>query len=184
MAKVVMPLLSAEARGKVADSLVFFPLPHAVGGEPVRVWVIPGNPQTSDQGDVRLKLLACGTVTKKIVKGKTLQTQIAAVTPANKIWNAYFVEVMVGKNFATIDGQLTEWGNLSETNKGYFNTAAAGLGLETSDLAYAAIDPITGGMKLFIAAHAAYTLGLASAPADAKDMTQAQVNAFATAFTS
>lgn len=46
MAKVKAPLLSFEARGKIADSVVYFPWK---GVNAVRQYVIPANPRTEDQ---------------------------------------------------------------------------------------------------------------------------------------
>lgn len=46
MAKVKAPLFGLEARGKLADTLVYFPWK---GIQAVRSWVIPANPKTADQ---------------------------------------------------------------------------------------------------------------------------------------
>ena len=183
MAKVVLPLLSAEARGKIADALVFFPLAHAKGGQPVRRWLTPQNPQSEDQGDARIKTAACGNVTSLVVDEKDLRVQIKAMMPAKNIWNAYFVQRMLGSSFAVINQALSDYADSTEASTADFITSAAALAMEDSVISYSAIGTITAGEKLFVAAHAAYLMGLACAPADAKDMTVEQVVAFAKAFT-
>jgi len=191
MAKVVLPLLSAEARGKIADSLVFFPLAHAKGGQPVRRWLTPQNPQSEDQGDARIKTAAAGNVitcityysAKKATADKDLSTQLKAATPAKNIWNAYYVQRMLGSAFAVINQALSDYADSTEASTADFITSAAALAMEDTVLSYSAIGTITAGEKLFVAAHAAYLMGLACAPADAVDMTPAEIVAFAKAFT-
>jgi len=53
MAKVKAPLFSFEARGKLANSLVFFPWK---GVDAVRSYVVPANPNTALQDAQRTKL--------------------------------------------------------------------------------------------------------------------------------
>lgn len=55
MAKVKSPLMSAEARGKLADSVVHFPWK---GINAVREYVIPANPRTAAQTTQRDRLTA------------------------------------------------------------------------------------------------------------------------------
>lgn len=190
MAKVVLPLLSAEARGKIADSLVFFPLAHSIGGQPVRRWLKPANPQNAAQGNTRIKMAASGSIIPKILHVKTgqltdssLAAQIKVLCPANKIWNAFYVEKMNGSAFATFLQALTDWTAENTTDKGLFDTAAAALAMEDTTLAYASPSTITAGQKLFVAAHGAYLLGITEAPVDAKNMTSTQITAFQKAFT-
>jgi len=57
MAKVVMPLLSAEASGKIADTMVFF---YWKGRNVVRRWVTPTNPRSAGQKNIRTRLAAMG----------------------------------------------------------------------------------------------------------------------------
>ena len=190
MAKVVLPLLSAEARGKIADSLVFFPLAHSIGGQPVRKWLKPANPQSASQGNTRIRMAATGSIVPKIVHITTgqatdssLASQLKALCPANKIWNAYFVEKMNGANFSTINTALSAYATDTGANTAQFKTSAAALALEDTTITYASPSTITAGKKLFIAAHAAYLLGITEASVDAQDMTTAQIEAFAAAFT-
>lgn len=183
MAKVVLPLLSAEARGKIADSLVFFPLAHAVGGQPVRRWLTPQNPKSTDQGDSRIRTAAVGNITSIIVKEKDLHTQIVGVMPAKKIWNAYFVERALGTAFAVINAALTAFSDLTEAYQTAWDAAAATLAMEDTVLTYSTLGTITAGEKLYIAAHAAYLMGLACATTAAVDMTASEITVFGACFT-
>jgi len=190
MAKVVLPLLSAEARGKIADALVFFPLAHAKGGQPVRRWLKPANPQSEAQGTTRIKMAAMGSIIPKAIHIKTgvaadssLVAEWKVLTPANKIWNAYFVEKMGGSAFATINVALGLWTSDTGANTAYFKTAAAALALEDTTLTYGVPSTITAGEKLFVAAHACYLNGISTATVDAQDMTTASILAFQKAFT-
>ena len=190
MAKVVLPLLSAEARGKIADALVFFPLAHAKGGQPVRRWLKPANPQSAAQGTTRIKMAAMGSVIPKVIHIKTgvaadssLAKQWKALCPANKIWNAFFVEKMGGSAFATINQALSDWADHATASTGLFKAAAALLAMEDTTLTYGVPSTITAGEKLFVAAHACYLNGITEATVDAKTMDATQITAFQKAFT-
>ena len=76
MAKVNMPLMSAEARGKLADSIVFFPWK---GIAAVRQWVVPANPKSSDQQTQR------GHLTDAVAKWHGVSWSDADITA----WNLY-----------------------------------------------------------------------------------------------
>lgn len=178
MAKVVLPLLSMEARGKIGDSIVFFPLPHSDQCV-VRRWLKPTNPQSEDQGDVRLKVKAAGYGLSFITNTATLATQIKAVTPADQIWNAYFVKTILGDAMQAIDASLTAWDTAA--NSAGWTSVANSLGILDCDITYASIDPITKGEVLFVQARAAYDLELAIAPNDAQSLSTDDIVSFANA---
>jgi hypothetical protein len=180
MARVVLPLLGVEARGKVGNAIVFMPIPHATNGlTSVRVWTIPKNPQSETQGDVRLRMKAIGHGISNVLSTGTLATQIKAVTPATQIWNAYFVKQVMGDAFANIDASLTAWDTAA--NSVAWDSIAASLGVEDKDISYASIDPITAGEICFCLGRAAYDLGLAIAPDDAQSLTSDNVASFGAA---
>lgn len=74
MAKLNAPLFSFEARGKIANSLVYFPWK---GINAVRQYVIPTNPRSQAQQDQR------GWVTEAVSKIHTAQA--AATDPINAV---------------------------------------------------------------------------------------------------
>ena len=183
MARVVMPLLSVEARGKVGNALVFMPIPHAANGlNSVRVWTIPKNPQTESQGDVRLRCKALGYALSFIEGGSVVQTQIAAVTPATNIWNAHFLKTAFGDAFAALDASRTAWGTAA--NSVGWTSVADSLGVVAKDIDYASIAAFEAGEIVFCLARAAYDLELAIAPADAQSMTSDDIASFAAAMLS
>jgi len=183
MAKVVLPLLSAEARGKIADALVFFPLAHAKGGQPVRRWLTPANPQSTSQGDSRIRTAAVGNITAKVGKTFDLHTQIVAMMPAKKIWNAYFVERMLGSSFAVINAALTAFTGLDTAVKTAWDLEAAALAMEDTVLSYSTLETITAGEKLYVSYHAAYLMGLACATTIATDVTATEMSTYGACFT-
>lgn len=182
MARVVLPLLGVEARGKIGNALVYMPIPHAKNGlTSVRVWTVPKNPQSESQGDVRLKCKAIGYGIGFITNNQTLATQVKAATPATQIWNAYYMKQVFGDSFANLDASLTAWDTAA--NSVGWDSVAASLGLVDQDISYASIDPITAGEIVFCLARAAYDLELAIAPQDAQTMTSDNIASFAAAFT-
>lgn len=183
MAKVVLPLLSAEARGKIADALVFFPLAHAVGGQPVRRWLTPHNPQSTAQGDSRLRTAAAGNITAIIVKDGDYHAQLEAMMPAKKIWNAYFVERALGSAFSVINAALTAFSDLTEAYQTAWDATAVTLAMEDTVLSYSTLVTISAGEKLYLAAQAAYLMGLACATTAAVDMTASEITVFGATLT-
>lgn len=88
MAKTVMPLMSAEASGQFAKTLVYM---NWKGIQDVRKYVIPANPKTPDQQGQRAKLTAA--VDEWHNAGYTIEDRTA--------WNAFaatLAEVMAGFN--------------------------------------------------------------------------------------
>jgi len=160
MAKVVMPLLSAEASGKIADTMVYF---YWKGLNVVRRWVVPTNPRADDQKSIRTRLAAMGknlaAMTTKAPAG-AIKALIKAVTPANMIWNAHFCA-------QTLD-YIKTVGNWT-TVKFDFTNATAAIQFETSALALKMVQFVPGvafnetvaaGLQLYLGAYAAYKLGL------------------------
>jgi len=63
MAKVDGPLFSLNARGKLGKSLVYI---GWKGIKTVRQWLKPANPQSANQGDIRLALGGLGRSAGKV----------------------------------------------------------------------------------------------------------------------
>ena len=161
MAKVYMPLLSAQASGKLAKSMVHF---YWKGLNVVRQWVIPTNPRDVDQKLVRQKLASIGKNLKAIVTpfaglvgGSSMYQAIVATTPANNIWNAWFVknaleDLKSEGNFTALSAaiagsaSIATW-QLQATNLGF---------VDLTGPAYATT--ISPEMQLAMGAYAAYKL--------------------------
>ncbi len=88
MAKVVAPLGSFSASGKIGKSLVFF---SHLGRNVVRGLVTPANPQTVTQGDSRLLLGALGRTARAVVDPSDFLTDVKTVTPAGQTWVSYMI---------------------------------------------------------------------------------------------
>ena len=165
MAKVYMPLLSAQASGKLAKAMVHF---YWKGRNVVRQWVIPTNPRDVNQKIARQKFATCGKNLKAIttpstllVAGAKIYQLLVAATPANQIWNAWYVKkaldfIKTEGNFTALSAALfgtdivTTWRNTATT-----------LAMDTlTGDAYATT--ISPELQLFCGAYAAYQLNLSS----------------------
>jgi len=164
MAKVVMPLLSAEASGKIANTMVFF---YWKGKNVVRRWVTPTNPRSAAQKLIRTRLAAVGKNLAAMLTASpyaAIVTLIRAVTPANQIWNAYFVKQTVDyiKSNTAFTDLLSEYTNaiIPCTE---FELAATTLGMATMLTGDTYDEEVTPGFQLFLGAYAAYKLALCGA---------------------
>lgn len=166
MAKVKTPLLSFEARNKLADSIVFFPWK---GRNVVRQWRKPTNPRSIGQMIIRQKLASMGknlaiieTPKTGLLDGSKMYQMLKDVTPATQIWNAYFVEkamdyVKTDANFAALSAALYGTAAVSQ-----WTESAIGLGFETLTDADIYATQIPPELQLFMGAYAAYLLELSS----------------------
>ena len=182
MAKVTGPLLSFDASGSVGNTATYS---KWKGRNYTRLRVIPRNPQSDGQAEVRTKLGAIGKNNKQIVVGGTLQGQVLAVTPSDQSWMSYLASVMAGKNFADADRCRTDYDDAANaTVKGYFDAEAPNEGLSDFELPYGSIGVAEAGFQMWVCADAAFRLGLAIAPVAPADMDETQVQAFGAAYTS
>jgi hypothetical protein len=149
MAKVEGPLFSLGARGKIADAMVFFPWK---GRHVVRKWVIPANPQSSAQGDIRLCLGAIGRACSVVVSDKTFASEIKGFMAAGQTWISTVVSAIVdgyigdGTEFDSVYGDYN-----SHAQKSSYDTEAAALGLTTFTVSYkGATNSATPGFQLYL----------------------------------
>ena len=164
MAKVVMPLLSAEASGKIADTMVYF---YWKGRNVVRRWVVPTNPRSSEQKRIRTNMASMGKNLKAIVTtgaDPAIVTLVRAVTPSNQIWNAYFVKqtidyIKTAANYTTLLDAFTA-AVIPFTE---FGLGAGTLGMEAILTGENYDKEVSAGFQLFLGAYAAYKLGLTGA---------------------
>lgn len=179
MAKVTGPLLSFDASGSVGSTATFS---KWKGRNYTRLRVIPKNPQSDSQAEVRTKMAGLGKLVKQIADPSTLRTQLLAVTPSDQSVPSYFIKIMAGSNFADFDRVVTAYelvGNA--TVKGYFDDEAEAIGLSNFELSYGSYGDVSAGLQLWLAADAAFRLGLAIAPVTPADMSEVQVTAFGAA---
>jgi len=178
MAKVQGPLFSLEARGKVADSVVFFPWK---GRHVVRQWLKPTNPQSTLQGYVRAALKAIARWIKKVAIPSNIYEYATAACPAGLNWNAWLMQGYLNLNqvggvfnTASFEAIIDEYNNSLHSDTDYvlkdlFESKASALGLEDFAMNYGYTSNISKGMQLYFGAKACYEQGIHTAGPYTKD---------------
>ncbi len=186
MAKVTMPLLSTEARGKIADAIVFFPWK---GIAVVRQWLKPANPQSLAQMTIRAKLKAIGKAISKIYTpddvagGSVIYQGALGKAPAGQPWNSYFAKnvldhIKTGTNWTALTAAYT-----TATGHTNFEAAATTLGLVDFAFTVGYTENIEAGLQLYLAAYAAYQEEISDYNSDPEDWAASLVTEFAEDFT-
>jgi len=186
MAKVVGPLMSYEARGKIADMVVYFPWK---GINVVRQWLKPTNPSDPDQMRVRAQLRAIGKAIKfcmtktDVANGSVVYQRALALAPSGQIWNAW-----LAKNVLSVVNTLALWTAFTakwSTATAYanFNAAATALGLVNFAFTTGYTETIAAGLQLFMAAEAAYQMNMSEYNTDPEDWAASLATKFAEDFT-
>ena len=151
MAKVSGPLFSLEARGKIADAIVYFPWK---GLHVVRQWLAPANPQSADQGDMRLITGALGRATSVVGTANAFAAEIRTYMDAGLTWPSAIAKYMILNviNDGTAwDALVTEYE--AHTSVAFFNSEAAALNLQQLDIPYkGAADLAAPGAILYLLA--------------------------------
>jgi len=176
MAKVDGPLMSLEARGKIADAVVFFPWK---GRHVVRQWLKPTQKNSTKQGYVRAALYAIGKWVSQIFcvaqadaadsKVYSLNTVAA---PAGMNWNAFAAQGFLNllQSAGTfITGSFTAlvaaYSSLATDVLTAFQTNATALGMADFAFDYGYTTNIEAGCQLYFGALACYYNSIqASAP--------------------
>jgi hypothetical protein len=197
MAKVDGPLLSVEARGKIADAIVFFPWK---GKHAVRQWLKPTNPQSTVQGYVRAALKAIGKWVTEIfcisdgdaVNSKVYSLNTEAV-PAGTNWNAFAARGFLNRlqsagTFATASftALIAAYSSLAAAVLTAFKTNATALGMQDFSFEYGYTTTIEAGCQLYFGALACYYNSIqATAPYNTipDSWAASDVNAFKTDMT-
>lgn len=169
MAKVTGPLMSMTASGKLADTIVFF---SWKGVSTVRQWLIPANPQSSDQGDIRLVIGGVGRAAGKCVADSSYHDQLKDldVIPAQQTKQSYLVQYIKDNFIAGSGATMTgNYGSVLAEVTGHtaYTSFAAGadtLVLTDFDISYASIDPFEKELGLYLLAKAAIALGFSGSP--------------------
>jgi len=192
MAKVDGPLMSVEARGKVADSIVFFPWK---GRHVVRQWIKPTNKKSTLQGYVRASMKAIAKEVAKIWNvsaGDSVDSKLYALctakAPSGVNWNAFHAQgfldqLQSGGDFKTASfaALVAEYSSLGSNVLTAFKTNATALGIVDFAFEYGYTTNIEAGCILFFGAKAAYANSLAATGIYATDPASwaaTDVNAF------
>ena len=181
MAKVVGPFLSLGARGTLANTLT---ASVWKGINTMRLKGTPSNPKTSGQMEARAFFAAGGKITKVADLTESLVVFVKSITPAQQSWASYFVREMLGTGNINIEAAKTQYNTSGNaTIKGYFDDAAAQVGIEAVNLDGTSNTQVAPGLSLWAAYTAAYRLGAASAATIVTSVDEAKVFAFTEALT-
>ncbi len=151
MAKVSGPLFSLEARGKIADAIVFFPWK---GLHVVRQWLKPANPKTANQGDMRLIIGALGRSCSVVGTANAFAAEVRLYMASGQTWVSAILKYMV----LNIINDGTAWDALvteyeAHTATAGFDSEAAALNLQQFDITYkGAADLAAPGAILYLLA--------------------------------
>lgn len=154
MAKVTGPLMSLDASGTVGNTTTFS---KWKGRNYVRLRVTPQNPQTEDQATSRTYLGAVGQALSSILTrakdvthvGSAFWAAAVAFAPAGQSWISFASRTILGTNFGNISAVVTAYTAVSSTPKGYYDDAAADLGLTNFSLSYGEAPAIAAGAQLY-----------------------------------
>lgn len=176
MAKVDGPLLSIEARGKIADAIVFFPWK---GRHVVRQWLKPTNPKSTLQGYLRAAMKAIGKAVKQIMsisQGGALDSKIYTLAtssvPAGLNWNAwlgqgFLADLQSAGTFktASLTAHIVAFSSLNTTDLAAWQTNATVLGMADFAFNYGYTTNLEAGCQLYFLAIGCYKNSLhATAP--------------------
>lgn len=148
MAKVVAPLQSFSASGKIGKSIVFF---SHLGRNVVRGLVTPMNPKTANQGSQRLLIGGIGRASRAVVTGSEFIADAKQAVPSGQTWVSYLVKLISEKYGSGDAGVLALTSAASShTKSAIFTSQATALGLTDLVIPYAGTnDTISAGAQLY-----------------------------------
>lgn len=148
MTKVVAPLGSFSASGKIGKSLVYF---SHLGRNVVRGLVTPKNPKTEAQGDTRLLVGSLGRAVKAVATDSDWLEDVATVTPAGQTWTSAFIRDAVsffGSGAAGVTALTNAF--TGHTESAVFQSEAEDKGLADLTIDYAgSVKTIPAGAMLY-----------------------------------
>lgn len=153
MAKLIGPMHSDDARNQFAGSMVFS---GWKGVKTCRQLVVPKNPMTGGQGDVRLALGGTGRAGKPVAIDSNVVVALKTITIGANSWISNFVKFAIKNYFATpiattYEAMYTEYSG--HTAKASFDSNATSLGLTDFDVDYKSVThKYLAGMQLYILA--------------------------------
>jgi len=169
MAKLTGPLFSLDARGKLGSALVFI---GWKGIKTVRQWLKPANPQSANQGDVRVVLGGLGRGCGKVGVDSAIHTQLKTLEliPDQQSKQSYLVQYIrdnylagTGATFtAAYVAMLAEL--TGHTRYSVFLSAADDLVITAFDLTYASIAEFNKALGIYLLAKANIAMGFTGSP--------------------
>lgn len=133
-AKVTGPLHSDGASGQIGKSIVFF---GWKGLNVVRKWLVPANPKTGAQGDVRLVLGGTGQATRCAGLTSLFYDDAKVCAPSSQTWTSYIVQYIIKNFMADATDYETEYtAYAAHAAKATFDSDALLLELADFDITY------------------------------------------------
>jgi len=165
MAKVTGPLMSMSASGSIGKAITFAAWK---GTSYVRELVIPHNPQSNDQGDVRLVLGGTAKAAAKVSVAGDYNGQLETLNkvPSGQSKQSFLVRYIIDNYMADATAfEAIYTAFEAHTAKADFTSSAGGIGLEDFDVSYkGTAHTYSKGMMLYILARAAIGLGFTGEP--------------------
>jgi hypothetical protein len=170
MAKLIGPLYSMGASGKIGDAMVFFPWK---GLNVVRQWVIPVNKMSGGQGDQRIMLGGVGRSVGEIypntghvtVSSFAQQLIDLGLVPAGQTKQSFLVSYILSHYLNSTTNYAAELAALTgHAEYDVWQTAADTLGIVEFDLDYANVAPFNKALGLYLIAKSAIALGFTGTP--------------------
>lgn len=169
MAKVWGPIHSDDARGKFAKSMVFM---GWKGIKTVRQYVIPANPKSIHQGDVRLVLGGLGRAIGKIVASSAIHNQLTTenLIPDQQTRQSFLVQFIRDNYLAGTKSTFTAAYQAmmvcvtGHTRYAEWQLAADDLRIYDFDINYASINPFRKSLGIYLIAKACIALGFTGSP--------------------
>lgn len=172
MAKVTSPLMSLDASGSVAGAITFS---KWKGRNYVRQLVIPANPRSSGQVASREKVGAGGRMASYMEVESPAQVAFNELAPSGISGANLYVKEIISR-YATAKSDYNNVSNATE--KGYFDAAAASLGLQSVTIPAETPVVVPAGLILWVGYEAAYRLDNTIADTPAVDATEAEITEF------
>lgn len=151
MPKVTGPLMSMSASGTIGNTITFDKRGF------VRQRVVPANPKSDAQGNVRQMLLA---VQKALtLLGAAAIAAVKTVAPVAYRWNSYLLSQVIGSGSEAFEASRAAYLALGAPDRANWEARAAALGITQQTVEYASDDPISPGLALFAVSRALFLLG-------------------------
>jgi len=169
MAKLTGPLFSLDARGKLGSALVFI---GWKGIKSVRQWLKPANPQSADQGDIRLVIGGLGRSIGKVGVDSPIHTQLKTLEliPDKQSKQSYLVQYIKDNYLASTGATFTAaYASMLAELTGHtlysvFLSAADDLAITAFDVTYASIVEFNKALGIYLIAKAAIALNFTGSP--------------------
>lgn len=158
MTKVVAPLGSFSASGKIGKALVYF---THLGRNVVRGLVTPANPKTEAQGDSRLLLGALGRMTRSVVNPSDFYNTAVTLVPSGQTWVSDAIKRVISAFGSGATGVAALNAAFDGHSASNWQAQAVSVGLTDFTISYAASgeQTISAGAQLY--ALAVYAMQLA-----------------------